>query len=330
MNISKKAIMSFIVALTSVVAMAQPYYHIMKEENGKLIEDTVYNGMDYNIKINMIEPAPEGAIPIKIDLTDYSCEGLTRSFYFTKFGNLYIDTNETETVDGQVMGKFKQEEKQYTCAQTGAKAQEEWNAGHKAYFAWAKSYYWCLGTFTSVPLMDATGDEQEGDFWISQKATQEKLKRDLGNQEWGVLSHCEMGYIMSKYGSKKGNYKIYTDNTYSTLVSNNCYMIDLQTTFDESGKPKTHPLLDQIKDYKLSVEEFENLEAQGLVCLPAAGNRGLGGVNTSAGTTGWYWTCTPYGVWDGFALAFGSGTVFLSGSSHRYAGGAVRLVILAD
>ena len=55
MNISKKAILSFIMALTSVVSMAQPYYHIMKDVNGKLTEDTVYNGKDYNIKIDMIE-----------------------------------------------------------------------------------------------------------------------------------------------------------------------------------------------------------------------------------------------------------------------------------
>ena len=50
MNFSKKAILSFIVALTSVVSMAQPYYHIMKEVNGKLIEETAYNGKKYNIK----------------------------------------------------------------------------------------------------------------------------------------------------------------------------------------------------------------------------------------------------------------------------------------
>ena len=55
MNISKKAIMSFIVALTSVISMAQPYYHIMKEENGKLTEETGYNGKDYNIKIDMMK-----------------------------------------------------------------------------------------------------------------------------------------------------------------------------------------------------------------------------------------------------------------------------------
>ena len=67
MNISKKAIMSFIVALTSLVSMAQPYYHIMKEENGKLIEDTVYNGKDYNIKIDMVnEDKPDDAIGNKI------------------------------------------------------------------------------------------------------------------------------------------------------------------------------------------------------------------------------------------------------------------------
>ena len=70
MNISKKTILSFIVALTSVVSMAQPYYHIMKEENGKLTEETAYNGKDYNIKIDMVEAEkkPVGAIGGKITI----------------------------------------------------------------------------------------------------------------------------------------------------------------------------------------------------------------------------------------------------------------------
>ena len=331
MNSSKKTLMSFLMALTSLTAMAQPYYHVMKRDGINQTEEAAYNAKKYKIKVDMIKPAPEGAIPGKVNLTDYSCDGLTRSFYFTKFGNLYIDTNETETVDGQVMGKFKQEEKQYTCAQTRAKAYEEWNAGHKAYFAWARSYYWCLGTFTCVTTMDATGDEQEGDFWISQKDTQKKLKRDLGNQEWAVLSKCEMSYIMHKLGNKRERYKIYTDNTYSTLVSDNCFMIDLQTTFDESGNPTTHPLLDQIKDYKLSVEEFEKLEAQGLVCLPATGCRLVEGWYEAVGSRGEYWTCTPYEIWHSSALIFRLDVnAYITDLCYRHVGRAVRLVILAD
>lgn len=42
MNISKKVIMSFIMALTSLISMAQPYYHVMKRDGSNLIEDTVY------------------------------------------------------------------------------------------------------------------------------------------------------------------------------------------------------------------------------------------------------------------------------------------------
>ena len=337
MNISKKALMSFLMALTSLTAMAQPYYHVMKRDGINLTEEAAYNAKKYKIKVDMIKPAPDGAIPGKVDLTDYSCNGITRSFYFTKFGNLYIDTNETETVDGQVMGKFKQEEKQYTCAQTGAKAQEEWNAGHKAYFAWAKSYdLCCLAYFTIEGYVhDAKANDQEGDFWISQKDTQKKLKRDLGNQEWAVLSKCEMGYIMSKLGDKRGSYKIYTDNTYTTLVSDNCFMIDLQTTFDESGAPITHPLLDQIKDYKLSVEEFEKLEAQGLVCLPAAGYRSLWDSFEDMGADGIYWTCSPFKMMECYSFSFywswnNLYQVYVSAHTPRTYGLPVRLVILAD
>lgn len=42
MNISKKALMSFLMALTSLISMAQPYYHVMKRDGSNLIEDTVY------------------------------------------------------------------------------------------------------------------------------------------------------------------------------------------------------------------------------------------------------------------------------------------------
>ena len=333
MNISKKALMSFLMALTSAVSMAQPYYHVMKRDGINQSEEAVYNAKNYKIKVDMVKPAPEGVIPVKIELTDYSCYGLTRSFYFTKFGNLYIDTNDTETVNGKVMGKFKQEEKQYICAQTDTKALEEWNSGHKAHFLWGKSYNKCLRIYENHSLNDGTTTDDESSFWISQKETQKKLKRDLGDQEWAVLSRCEMEYIVNKFGSKAGNYKIYTDNTYSTLVSNNCYMIDMQTTLDERGNPKTHPLLDQIKDYKLSVEEFENLEAQGLVCLPAVGYCSTSLANYyNQGTGAYYWTCTPYpDNENALAMAFiWSSTKYRLQYINRRFGAAVRLVVLAD
>ena len=105
MNISKKMIMSFIVALTSAVSMAQPYYHIMKDVNGKLTEETGYNGMEYIIKIDMEGPRPKDAIGNKITIEGYDCDWskYKRSFYFTKNGNVYY--NESE-------GKFYFEESQ--------------------------------------------------------------------------------------------------------------------------------------------------------------------------------------------------------------------------
>ena len=60
MNISKKMIMSFIVALTSVVAMAQPYYHIMKEINGRLIEETKYGRPIFEMFV--VRATPDGAV----------------------------------------------------------------------------------------------------------------------------------------------------------------------------------------------------------------------------------------------------------------------------
>jgi hypothetical protein len=43
MNISKKALMSVLMALTSLVSMAQPYYHVMKRDGINQTEEAVYD-----------------------------------------------------------------------------------------------------------------------------------------------------------------------------------------------------------------------------------------------------------------------------------------------
>ena len=96
MNISKKAILSFIVALTSVISMAQPYYHIMKEENGKLTEDTVYNGKDYNIKIDMMKYTFRLVTPTPIEYKyDQTVNSLAQyeSDYYDFFIDSYVTIN---------------------------------------------------------------------------------------------------------------------------------------------------------------------------------------------------------------------------------------------
>ena len=95
MNISKKALMSVIMALTSVVSMAQPYYHVMKRDGINQTEEAVYDAKTYKIKVDMIKPRPKDAIGGRITLEDYDCHiSPKRSFYFTKHGNVYYNKSE--------------------------------------------------------------------------------------------------------------------------------------------------------------------------------------------------------------------------------------------
>ena len=96
MNISKKALMSFLMALTSLIAMAQPYYHVMKQDGSNLTEEARYNSNKYKIRVDMDKPRPKDAIGGKIILESYDCDKspLQRSFYFTKHGNVYYNNSE--------------------------------------------------------------------------------------------------------------------------------------------------------------------------------------------------------------------------------------------
>ena len=59
MNISKKALMSVLMALTSLVSMAQPYYHVMKRDGINQTEEATYNAKNYKIRVDMGEPSPK-------------------------------------------------------------------------------------------------------------------------------------------------------------------------------------------------------------------------------------------------------------------------------
>ena len=95
MDISNKAIMSVLMALTSLVAMAQPYYHVMKREGIILTEEAAYNAKNYKIRVDMEKPRPKDAIGGRITIENYDCHiSPKRSFYFTKNGNGYYNESE--------------------------------------------------------------------------------------------------------------------------------------------------------------------------------------------------------------------------------------------
>ena len=74
---------------------------------------------------------------------------------------------------------------------------------------------------------------------------------------------------------------------------------------------------------------WENINAAGIVFLPAAGFRvGRNGNSDviNAGSDGFYWSASSNGDNSAFGLYFDGGTVNPAFNSSRYNAGAVRLV----
>lgn len=298
MNISKKAIMSFIVAFTSVISMAQPYYHIMKEENGKLTEEIGYNGKDYNIKIDMNKPKPKDAIGGEITIEhDWFCIGpKLRSFYFTKHGNIYYDKDKD---------KFYFEKSQLDYARGYIR-------NHIGHFKWGQTIDDCT----------ELGPVEGGIFYFADpKKYLPKLQEDLGNEKWALLNSCEWEYVCEILGECGW-----------TVDGKTCFLID--TTPDKS-------LLRAIESKNggktMTKEDFESYEAQGLVCLPAAGSLNdwhwnINGVHYywyyEDSSLGYYWSCYSHG--DVYSMDFNSSRAGVYHSKRSTVGYAVRLVILAD
>lgn len=296
MNISKKAIMSFFVALISVVSMAQPYYHIMKDENGKLTEETGYDSKDYKIKIDMDKPKPKDAVGGMITIESYDCDmsPLKRSFYFTNKGNVEYD---------YVYDKF------YFANSQLSYEYGMYSMNMCGHFAWGDNIDVCIRPYppTSYP------DQKETYFYFANPENLARLQENLGNEKWGVLSACEWDYVIRNLG----------EPSWEITGEGRFFLID--TTPGKS-------LLNAIKsknrgEKRMTRAQFYEYQPQGLVALPSAGYRSNRNINRDGG---YYWSCTPCGKDQAYCIKFsGGGYAGLWTENTRY-GCAVRLVILVD
>ncbi len=312
MNISKKALMSVLMALTSLVAMAQPYYHVMKQDDGKLTEEAMYDGQTYKVKIDMEKPVekpeevkpeevkPECAIGNKITVP--SCGLPYKSFYFTNKGNIYYDASKR---------KFFFEETQLDYP-------KKYSENHRGHFCWGKSLDECLHNGSSYYW----NPPRNRDFYFANPANLPKLQEDLGNEKWTVLNACEWNYVCRNLGERW------------TVDEKLCLLID-----PTPGKSLLRAIEEKNGGKTMSKEDFFEYEAQGLVCLPPTGKAPYFSRDDfwDQGTEGDYWTCTPWGddydmdnkqfaVAMMFAPNHSPGTIRMYKNTHN----AVRLVILAD
>jgi hypothetical protein len=299
MNISKKALMSVLMALTSLVAIAQPYYHVMKRDDGNQTEKAKYNSKKYKIRVDMVKK-PKDAIGGKITVKSDCKISPQRSFYFTNKGNVYYNNS---------TGKFYFEESQLDYP-SGT-----YDINHCGHFRWGRTIDECIDTETSGLNFYA----KDTDFYFANPEYLPKLQEDLGDEKWAVLSYCEWEYIIKNYGVMNW-----------TVDGNPCYLIDttpdmslIKTIFKKTGGRRA-----------MSKEQFTFYEAKGLVCLPFSGIRQGTSITNRIIGPGQYWSCTPSSRDQAWKLVFSStdwstwgvNTYF----SSRNTASAVRLVILAD
>ena len=317
MNISKKALMSALMALTSLVSMAQPYYHVMKRDGINQTEEATYNAKNYKIKVDMDEPRPKDAIGGKITVEpECDLSELKRSFYFTKHGNVYYNDSEK---------KFYFEKSQLDYPDG------TFDTNHCGHFLWGKTIEECI----EVGGWGDTGYASETTFYFADPANLGKLQEDLGNERWAVLSACEWRYVCETLGE------------YGWIIDGKrCYLIDATP-----NKSLLRAIETKNGGKTMSKEDFESYEAQGLVCLPPSGinNDKAGGIvnypliypySHGQGASASYWSCTPNNSKHGkyydvetygtYYMAFDLRGAGVASRLSRGAGKAVRLVILAD
>ena len=314
MNISKKALMSFLMALTSLIAMAQPYYHVMKRDGINQTEEAAYNAKKYKIKVDMDGPRPKDAIGGRITIESYECDRspLKRSFYFTKHGNVYYNNSE---------GKFYFEESQLDYPKgTGRNrwGYSTYSKDHCGHFRWGRTIAECIDD--SENYISLYYDATETDFYFANPDNLPKLQEDLGNEKWAVLSFCEWDYVCKALGM----------NGWS-IDGNRCFLLDLTP-----DKSLLRAILKENGSLNMTKEQFVHYEAQGLVCLPAPGTR-YGSDIVAVHKVHYhinYWSCTPceyFPTTNSWTVHFSFSCESVGWEGYdRGVAYPVRLVILAD
>ena len=139
---------------------------------------------------------------------------------------------------------------------------------------------------------------------------------------WRTLTGAEWTYLLSGRTNATNLWGMATINVdASTSVHGLVLLPDTWTAIS------TVPFAPRgsVNANQLSLSQWETMEANGAVFLPAAGNRN-GTTLVSTGANGNYWTATNDGSNKAYYMGFASATVSANRSGNRYSGRAVRLV----
>jgi len=209
--------------------------------------------------------------------------------HFSK-GNMYYDGS-----------AFKFEDNQYSSA-------TEWQTNHVSHFYWSKT--------ASVAYAEEYTDDSksESDVFFT-NATETTLKSDFtvngAKGVWRTLSTGEWQYLLSTRGTGDTNFK------YGVVVCGNANCLVIAPDGNKTSIASSY-----------DATAWATAEANGFVCLPAAGYRGDSSVDC-VGEGGFYWSSTALGEDYACDLLFFSSLV-CSDYLNRNFGYSVRLVSAAQ
>ncbi len=163
-----------------------------------------------------------------------------------------------------------------------------------------------------------TNDDYSGSFWDWGTA----INPGAASTPWRTLSDDEWTYLLSGRTNATNLWGMATITIdASTTVQGLVLLPDNWTTIS------TIPFAARgsVNANRLSLSQWNQMETNGAVFLPAAGNRN-GTTLASTGANGNYWTATSASNTNAYYMGFASATPSANRSGGRHTGRAVRLV----
>lgn len=142
------------------------------------------------------------------------------------------------------------------------------------------------------------------------------------NTPWRTLTDAEWTYLLSGRPNASNLWGMATITTSSSSTVRGLVLLPDNWT-SISSVPFTPR--GSVNANQLSQAQWQEMETNGAVFLPAAGNRS-GTTLNNTGVNGNYWTATSDGSENAFYMGFASATVSANRSGVRRTGRAVRLV----
>ena len=241
-----------------------------------------------------------------------------RTFTKTANGSILVErskiTTITFTVDdfGYVLSKFAANQYDYIGSAT-ANTSIGSTAGDIDLFGWSTA-----ATKYGISTSTTSLSDYSGDFWDWGTA----INPGAANTPWRTLTDAEWTYLLSGRTNASNLWGMATITINSSTSVRGLILLP-DDWVSVSGVPFAPR--GSVNANQLTKGQWEEMETNGAVFLPAAGNRN-GTTLESTGVNGNYWTATSASNTNAYYMGFASATPSANRSGGRHTGRAVRLV----